>query len=87
MSTAESLESSLHPAARYFDRVELHRLGEERPAGLWIASLPVPPGVETALSLGGQPTYTEPLGEWPGHEGHPRRLLMVADGGETGGGD
>ncbi|MFZ4398098.1 MAG: hypothetical protein ACOYOU_20995, partial [Kiritimatiellia bacterium] len=72
-----------HPAARYFERVELQRLGEARPAGLWLASLPIPPGVETALSLGGQPTYTEPLGEWPGLEGQPRRLLMVADGGET----
>jgi hypothetical protein len=47
-----------------------------------MASLPVPPGVDAALSLGGQPTYAAPLGEWPGREGQPRRLLMVADGGE-----
>jgi hypothetical protein len=83
MNIAKSLNPPLHPAARYFDRVELHRLGEARPAGLWIASLPIPPGVETALSLGGQPTYAESLGEWPGLEGQPRRLLMVADGGEA----
>jgi hypothetical protein len=71
-----------HPAARYFDRVELHRLGDARPAGLWITSLPVPPGAGTAWSLGGRPTYAEPLGEWPGSDGQPRRLLLVADGGD-----
>lgn len=75
-------EPSVHPAARVFDRVTLHRLGEEQPAGLWIASLPVPPGVR-ADSLGGQPTFVQPLGEWPGQEGQPRRLLMVADGGNA----
>jgi hypothetical protein len=79
----KTAEPSLHPASRYFDRVELQRLGDERPAGLWIASLPVPPGVETGISLGGQPTYVQPLGEWPGHEGSPRRLLLIADGGES----
>jgi len=83
MSTAESADTSLHPAARCFDRVELHRLGDERPAGLWIASLPIPPGTDTAFSLGGKPTFVQPLGEWPGHEGSPRRLLMVADGGNS----
>ena len=83
MSTAESAEVSQHPAARYFERVELRRLGEAQPAGLWIASLPVPPGVGTDFSLGGKPTFVQPLGEWPGSEGQPRRLLMVADGGDT----
>ena len=83
MSTVETAGSSLHPAARYFDRVQLHRMGDDRPAGLWMASLPVPPGVATELSLGGKPTFVQPLGEWPGHEGCPRRLLMACDGGDT----
>lgn len=72
-----------HPAARYLDRVDLQRLGDERPAGLWLASLPMPPGAKTAMSLGGRPTYAAPLGEWPGRDGQPRRLLLVADGGDS----
>jgi len=83
MSTAESPRPSPHPAARCFDRLALHRLGEARPAGLWIASLPVPPGVGVDFSLGGKPTFAQPLGEWPGREGWPRRLLMAADGGDA----
>ncbi|MHB9106592.1 MAG: hypothetical protein ACYDCO_06000 [Armatimonadota bacterium] len=79
MKTAEIA----HPTACHLERVELQRLGDDEPAGLWIASLPVPPGVETGLTLGGQPTFVQPLGEWPGHEGSPRRLLLVADGGDA----
>jgi len=36
------------------------------------------------MSLGGRPTFVQPLGQWPEHgPGHPRRLLLVADGGDT----
>jgi hypothetical protein len=33
------------------------------------------------MSLGGMPAYAKPLGHWP--DGSPRRLLLVADGGEA----
>ncbi len=67
---------------RYLPDLPLRRLGPEQDAGLWIASLPWPRTEARAVSLGGQPTYTQPLGQWPGEpEGRPRRLLMVADGG------
>lgn len=82
MSQTDSVSSPLHPAARCLGRVELHRLGDDAPAGLWLASLPVSPGAPAAMSLAGKPTFVQPLGEWPGHPGHPRRLLLVADGGE-----
>jgi len=72
----------MHPAARAFEKLTLQRLGDEQPAGLWIASLPTPPDVAVS-GLGGQPTFVQPLGEWPGRPGNPRRLLLVADGGNT----
>ncbi len=73
-----------HPARALFERVTLARLGEKTPAGLWITSLPVPPGVAQEVSLRGNATYVEPLGAWPGRqESAPRRLLLVADGEDT----
>lgn len=64
-------------------QITLQRLDdEERPAGLWIASLPWPRMPATPLGLHGAPTYCRPLGQWPdAPEGTPRRLLLVADGG------
>ncbi|MHB9106416.1 MAG: hypothetical protein ACYDCO_05105 [Armatimonadota bacterium] len=73
-----------HPALSQLERVTLSRLGAEEPAGLWIASLPLPPDAVPSMSLQDRPTYVEPLGAWPGlGEAHPRRLLLVADGGDT----
>ncbi len=64
-------------------RIPLTRLGDERPAGLWITSLPWPRKDAQPCSLDGEPTYCRPLGQWPGEpEGRPRRLLLVADGGD-----
>ena len=62
------------------DRIRLTRLGPERPAGLWITSLPWPRATRRELTLNGQPTYIRPLGQWPdAAEPAPRRLLMAAD--------
>ncbi len=73
-----------HTALPHLGRVNLMRLGDEEPAGLWITSLPVPPGADYAMSLNGRSTYVEPLGAWPGRTTtSPRRLLLVADGEET----
>jgi hypothetical protein len=84
MMDTDVLTSSAHPALAQLKRVTLSRLEAESPAGLWIASVPVPPDAPQTLSLEGMPTYVEPLGAWPGQEGsHPRRLLMVADGGNA----
>jgi hypothetical protein len=64
--------------------LSLSRLGDDTPAGLWIASLPWPRTAGRGLSLNGQPTYTKALGQWPGEaEGSPRRLLLIADGGDS----
>ena len=82
MRNIASPGSSVHPALSQLDRVTLSRLGTDEPAGLWMVSLPVPPGAGTSLSLQDRPTYVEPLGAWPGcGEETPRRLLLVADGG------
>jgi hypothetical protein len=63
-------------------QVTLKRLGDDRPAGLWITSLPWPRMAAAPLSLNGAATYGRPLGQWPGSaEGTPRRMLLVADGG------
>jgi len=67
---------------RYMEKVSLRRVGDDRPAGLWITSLPVPLGASDSLSLDGHPTHVKPLGRWPaGRRRGPRRLLLVADGG------
>ena len=76
--------TNLHPALRQLSRVTLTRLGAETPAGLWIASLPVPPGAVPAIGLHDRPTYVEALGAWPGcAEESARRLLLVADGADA----
>ena len=63
-------------------KIELARLGDSRPAGLWITSLPWPRRHGHPISLNSAPTYTRGLGQWPEEPaGTPRRLLMVADGG------
>ncbi len=62
--------------------IPLRRLGSEQEAGLWITSLPWPRTQAKELSLGDKPTWVSGLGQWPGEaEGSPRRLLMIADGG------
>ena len=62
----------------------LSRLGGDEPAGLWITSLPWPRAAAQSPGLSGKPTHVAPLGQWPGEpEGSPRRLLMIADGGDT----
>jgi hypothetical protein len=61
------------------DRLELQRLGQPAEAGLWLASLPWPRTRRLPLSLGGRPTFGQPLGRWPGEpEGTPRRQLLAA---------
>lgn len=60
----------------------LNRLGDERPAGLWLVSLPLPRGGEQALSLSGRAAHAKPLGQWCDAPG-PRRLLLAADGGNA----
>ena len=58
----------------------LNRLGPERPAGLWQASLPWPVRPVAPCGLGDRPTYAKGLGQWPQADaGVPRRLLMAAD--------
>ncbi len=69
---------------RFFDRLTLKRLGDDRPAGLWLASLPWPRTAAKSLSLNGASTYQRQLGQWPeSPDGFPRRLLLIADGGDT----
>lgn len=62
--------------------LQLKRLGDESPAGLWLTSLPLPRGASQARSIDGQPTHIKPLGKWWDDAG-PRRLLMACDGGNT----
>ncbi len=63
------------------ETLSLRRPGSDEPAGLWISSLPWPRAEVRPLALGGRPTYTRPLGQWPQEPaGRPRRVLMVADG-------
>ena len=51
-------------------------------AGLLLCSLPVPRTGAPVLNLGGQPTTSLPLGQWPGAPaGCPRRQLLMADSG------
>ena len=72
---------------KFIDELQLSRLGDESEAGLHITSLPWPRSAAQQLSLGAQPTYCKPLGQWPGEpEGTPRRLLLIADGGNADGG-
>ena len=62
----------------------LRRCGADDRAGLCIASIPLPRGARQDVSLGGRSAYRQPLGQWPGVVApSPRRLLIVADGGET----
>jgi len=69
---------------KHLPDLPLSRLGDDEPAGLWITSLPWPRAAGCELSLNGQPTYVKPLGQWPDEAaGCPRRLLMIADGGEA----
>lgn len=67
---------------RFLHRLGLRRLGHESAAGLWITSLPWPRATVRPLALEARPTAAHPLGRWPGlSEPLPRRLLLVADGG------
>jgi len=69
---------------QYVPDLALSRLGPEAEAGLWITSLPWPRAAAPALSLNGATTYTKPLGQWPDVDSPaPRRLLMIADGGNS----
>ena len=62
----------------HLQHLELNRLGQEPPAGLWICSLPLPPRASTNLSLAGKPGFRQPLGAWPDtRRQSPRRLLMA----------
>ena len=64
--------------------LELRRLGPERPAGLWQASMPWPARATRPLSLAESPTYIKPLGQWPDARPYPpRRLFLAADAGGT----
>src|SRR2546425_995987 len=67
---------------KYLENLSLTRLGGPEEAGLWITSLPWPRSTKPDLALDSQATYIKPLGQWPGQPpGTPRRLLMIADGG------
>lgn len=73
---------SSDPLLKHLESLHVNRLGPERPAGLWICSLPLPENAPADLSLAGNTTYGKPLGQWPGRPGpSPRRLLMVTDAG------
>src|SRR5690606_123535 len=64
------------------ETIALRRLGEARPAGLWLVSLPWPRERRTMLRLGDRAPACLPLGQWPGMgEDHPRRQLLIADAG------
>jgi len=66
----------------HLPNLRLKRLGDDTEAGLLITSLPWPRAAAQPLSLDGRSTYSEALGQWPGEAaGTPRRLLLVADGG------
>lgn len=66
----------------YLPDLPLSRLGDSDEAGLCITSLPWPRAAGRELSLGGLPTYAQPIGQWPGEAaGVPRRLLLVGDSG------
>ena len=67
---------------RHLSGLTLNRLGDDRPAGLWIVSLPLPRGGEQALSLSGRAAHAKALGKWYDSPG-PRRVLLVADGGNA----
>ena len=62
------------------EQLELSRLGDDRPAGLLVTSLPLPREASCAWSLQGQATAVKPLGQWYDAAG-PRRLLLAADSG------
>ena len=66
------------------ERIKLERMGDDRPAGLWITSLPWPRMPSATLGLNGMPAYCRPLGQWPDAPAEtPRRMLLVADGANT----
>lgn len=68
--------------AELLPNLSLNRVAQADEAGLWVASLPWPAIAAQSPSLGGKPTYTQPLGQWPGlEESAPRRLLMYGDAG------
>lgn len=67
---------------RFVSSLQLSRLGDDTEAGLCITSLPWPRATTPELALGGRATYCKPLGQWPDEASpSPRRLLMIADGG------
>jgi hypothetical protein len=67
------------------NKVKLKRLEPDaEEAGLWICSLPLPRKAAANLELNGRPTLRLPIGQWPGiSTPSPRRLLLVADGGNA----
>ncbi len=72
-----------HPLTQRLPELQLKRLGSHTDAGLWITSLSWPRTAPLELGLGAQPTHCQTLGQWPGEPaGTPRRLLLVADGGD-----
>lgn len=70
--------SSPNVLLRHLDKLPLQRLGDGRPAGLLITSLPVPRDAPQNWNLSSCPTFVKPLGRWCDSDS-PRRLLMVAD--------
>lgn len=79
------MTSTTQTLLKHLPDLPLSRLGnDETEAGLWIASLPWPRTAVSNYSLNSQSTYNQPLGQWPGEPGgSPRRLLMIADGGNS----
>jgi len=63
---------------RYLEKMTLQRMGDNRPAGLTIASLPLPRNAAQDWTMAGRQTFAKPLGRWY-DAASPRRLLMVAD--------
>lgn len=69
---------------QHLHHLTLSRLGTGNTAGLVLTSLPLPRKASTRLSLDNRQTYCRPLGQWPGEPaGSPRRVLMIADGGDA----
>jgi hypothetical protein len=62
-------------------KIQLARLGNDEPAGLWLCSLPWPRETARNLSIARRPTGQHQIGQWPRTAfAAPRRLMLAADG-------
>jgi hypothetical protein len=64
--------------ARLLETLSLKRLDDDRPAGLLIASVPVPRAAPLPVAFAGRTGFAKPLGRWPDTDS-PRRILLLGD--------